>query len=177
MLYRPKFCAECGERIERVEWPLFASRRFCDLCSSVNKGADLLPKAIAAGGILIGLLGVAIGMRPGKPVVDAGQKQARSFATVPAAQNRVPVAPVEQPSSPPATPESLPEQTAAHIAVATPPKPRTIAEQPIIVEEKFFCGAQTKKGAPCSRRVKGPKRCYQHEGMPAMTAQSELRIK
>ena len=46
-----------------------------------------------------------------------------------------------------------------------------------LVEEIYTCGARTKKGAPCSRRVHGPVRCWQHKGMPAMLPQEKLRIK
>jgi hypothetical protein len=44
-------------------------------------------------------------------------------------------------------------------------------------EEIYTCGARTKKGTPCSRRVHGAVRCWQHKGMPAMLAQEKLRIK
>ena len=49
--------------------------------------------------------------------------------------------------------------------------------QPPTIEEIYTCGARTKKGKPCSRRVHGPVRCWQHKGMPAMVAQEKLRIK
>ena len=45
------------------------------------------------------------------------------------------------------------------------------------VEEIYTCGARTKKGKPCSRRVHGPVRCWQHKGMKPMVAQERLRIK
>jgi hypothetical protein len=45
------------------------------------------------------------------------------------------------------------------------------------VEEIYTCGARTKKGKPCSRRVHGPVRCWQHKGMKAMLPQEKLRIK
>jgi hypothetical protein len=51
------------------------------------------------------------------------------------------------------------------------PKPNPEANEPI-----YYCGAETKKGTPCSRRVKGNVRCYQHVGMPAMAAADKLRI-
>lgn len=36
-------------------------------------------------------------------------------------------------------------------------------------EPVFLCGARTKKGTACTRRVKeAGKRCWQHQGMPAM---------
>ena len=46
-----------------------------------------------------------------------------------------------------------------------------------LTEEVYTCGARTKKGTPCSRRVHGPVRCWQHKGMPAMLPQEKLRIK
>ncbi|HCX29585.1 MAG TPA: hypothetical protein DHU55_07400 [Blastocatellia bacterium] len=41
----------------------------------------------------------------------------------------------------------------------------------------YLCGARTKKGTPCSRRVHGPVRCWQHKGMPAMLPQEKLLVK
>ena len=41
-------------------------------------------------------------------------------------------------------------------------------------EPVYFCGAQTKKGTPCSRRVKGGGRCWQHKDKEAMLPQEEL---
>lgn len=45
------------------------------------------------------------------------------------------------------------------------------------IEEVYTCGARTKKGKPCSRRVHGPVRCWQHKGMKAMLPQEKLKIK
>jgi len=54
----------------------------------------------------------------------------------------------------------------------------TRADSPApLTEEVYTCGARTKKGTPCSRRVHGPVRCWQHKGMPAMLPQDKLRIK
>ena len=46
-----------------------------------------------------------------------------------------------------------------------------------LTTEIYTCGARTKKGTPCSRRVHGPVRCWQHKGLPAMLPQEKLRIK
>jgi hypothetical protein len=48
--------------------------------------------------------------------------------------------------------------------------------QPATVEEIYTCGARTKKGKPCSRRVHGPVRCWQHKGEKAMLPQEKLKI-
>jgi hypothetical protein len=45
-------------------------------------------------------------------------------------------------------------------------------------EPVYICGARTKKGTPCRRRVHAAgERCYQHKGMPAMVSLERLAIK
>jgi hypothetical protein len=39
-----------------------------------------------------------------------------------------------------------------------------------------ICGARTKKGTPCQRRVRGTGRCWQHRGMPAMLPPEKLIV-
>jgi hypothetical protein len=46
-----------------------------------------------------------------------------------------------------------------------------------LVDDAYICGARTKKGTPCSRRVHGPVRCWQHKGLPAMLPLEKLKIK
>ena len=42
----------------------------------------------------------------------------------------------------------------------------------------YMCGARTKKGTPCHRRVHfAGERCYQHKGMPAILPPDKLAIK
>jgi len=49
--------------------------------------------------------------------------------------------------------------------------------QPTTIEEIYICGARTKKGKPCSRRVHGPVRCWQHKGEKPMLTQEKLIVK
>ena len=49
-----------------------------------------------------------------------------------------------------------------------PEKPKIETAEPIENEKIYFCGAMTKKGTPCSRKVKGGGRCWQHKGQEAM---------
>lgn len=177
MFYRPKFCAECGEKIVRADWPIFTSRRFCDLCSSINKGADMIPRAVAAGGILVGLLGIAIGMRPGRVNQPSERALARDFAATRPARDSDESIRTLPSQSPPVQPAELPAKPISQTAAVPTPPIRPVQLPTVAAEEKYLCGAETKKGNPCSRRVKGPKRCYQHEGMPPMLPQNELRIR
>jgi hypothetical protein len=50
-------------------------------------------------------------------------------------------------------------------------------EATVVSEQLYTCGARTKKGTPCSRRVHGPVRCWQHKGAKAMLPQEKLLIK
>jgi hypothetical protein len=56
---------------------------------------------------------------------------------------------------------------------------RTSASNSIAVADEtvYLCGARTKKGTPCRRRVHAAgERCYQHKGMPAMVSLDKLTI-
>jgi hypothetical protein len=56
---------------------------------------------------------------------------------------------------------------------------KQVTESPaaVVEEEVYLCGARTKKGSPCSRRMHGPVRCWQHKGMPAMLPPEKLVVK
>lgn len=54
----------------------------------------------------------------------------------------------------------------------------TASGPPSAVDEQvYMCGARTKKGTPCSRRVHGLVRCWQHKGLPAMLPAEKLIIR
>lgn len=157
MLYRPKYCCNCGEKISRAEWRLLTSRRFCELCETEYKGEDYVPRAIVAIGLVLSIFGFR-GMI-GQPEAPA----AVSATSAPKTTLKSESAPVRQQTAPP--------QNATQAATALPEssllKAKTI-EQPVSnaktsEQSTYFCGALTKKGTPCSRRVKTKgTRCWQH---------------
>ena len=166
MLFRPNYCANCGDKVERSEWGLLTSRRFCAVCDSEFKGQDLIPKAVVAIGLLAGVVGVGAYMRsaPERPQA-AGFRQPVTRPTSPASAQTDP--------RPGLTPSQQPAQAPRDIspqAKLAPPVPRVEAE------DVYICGAETKKGTPCSRRVKGNSRCFQHKGMPAMLPADKLKV-
>jgi hypothetical protein len=70
-------------------------------------------------------------------------------------------------------------QTANTQTGASPPnpavKPPLRPPAPVSVESAvYFCGAATKKGAPCSRRVRGGGRCWQHKGQATLLPDEKL---
>jgi len=159
-MYRPNFCADCGERVLRARWRLWTSRRFCAHCDRRFRRRRLLGRLalallVAGGGFLLGLRA-----RPSPPplVVERG---ALSLApvTAPAAASRE----EKEGGAKKAGPRYGPDGTTAE----RPTEPGEVVS---------VCGARTKKGTPCSRRVRGTGRCWQHLGRPAMLPPSKLVV-
>jgi hypothetical protein len=171
MLFRPSFCAHCGEKIERSDWGIFTSRRFCPVCESEFKGQDLIPRAIVAGGVLIGVLGLGSYLKSG----NAAETRVAKFAQQPIIERPAVTAQLTAQQPPAAQAQTVPASNVAAVPrtvpVAPPPAAKTTPQDVV-----YMCGAQTKKGTPCSRRVHGPIRCYQHLGMPPMLPQEKLRV-
>jgi hypothetical protein len=178
MLFRPSYCANCGEKIEREEWHLWTSRRFCAVCESEYKGQDLLPRFITGAGILALMVGVGGYFRTGPSVTDPAVRQLKGGPEKAAAVNPPPSASISPnggslaPMSPP--PANVPPQVSRQPSSMQPLR-SAAGEKNSGETATYFCGAQTKKGTPCTRRVKGNIRCYQHVGMPAMLPAEKLR--
>jgi len=170
-MYKPNFCAECGERVERARWHLWTSRRFCPACARrFQRSQMFLP--LMTGLALFGL-GLIIGRfqrpAPAPLIVERGQ---------------LPPAPSPVTSKPGAQSQEGEGETDS-TAAASPPKPGpgygpdgTATERPTDPNETVsICGARTQKGTPCQRRVRGTGRCWQHKGLPAMLPPNKLTVK
>lgn len=175
MFYRPNYCANCGEKVERDHWGLLTSRRFCQVCESEYKGLDLVPRIIVGIGIIAGVLGMGSYLRSSSPPETALLSQPRRL--------------VERANAAPATlPANADVRAAVNANVVAGPAEKRTAEPSAnirpqqqvlrteVAETQYYCGAETKKGTPCMRKVKGNVRCYQHQGMPAMAGADKLRI-
>ena len=143
------FCAECGERLAPKGWRARLGRRLCDRCAQ-RRGAFATFRSLI-GVALVGVAAFAIG------------KYSRT------------------------APPPLIIQRAANSPLYSAPNessiPQTSFTQPnratsVANEEGYICGARTKKGRPCQRRVHAPgERCFQHKGLPAMVTLDKLTIK
>lgn len=165
MLYRPNFCCNCGEKIERLEWNLLTSRRFCVVCSTENRAHDILPRlAITAGALalMFGFGSLWSGSGRAEPGT-AGNGVGIKSSLQPAASVKPIGSSDEIRPEPPPNPE-----------VQATEQPRTGSTAAAVADrnaDKYFCGALTKKGTPCSRKVKAKgQRCFQHEGKPEAPA-------
>lgn len=178
MPYKPNYCSHCGEKVERAVWRLWTSSRFCAHCEGAFKQIDWLPKLGLALAGLGGLLGFGSYLKtPEKPTALAGNQFTVSTANKPQTVKNEQNTNVQNLTVKP-TPQTnavLQNQTKAEPSQKTAP-PQIQAENPQIVESEpvYFCGAQTKKGTPCTRKVKGGGRCWQHTGLPAMLPKEKL---
>jgi hypothetical protein len=149
MLYRPQFCCHCGEKIIRARWTPLTSRRFCDFCEIEQKQHDLIPRAAMCIAVLVGAAGVTAYLAGGGPEPSRHPEEVQSRGSS----------------------RTLTEPTAPKSNVAS--SPANVA--PVNIEQRgreknsstetvYYCGALTKKGTPCTRRVKTKGRCWQHTG-------------
>jgi hypothetical protein len=146
-VYRPNFCCECGNKLIRLRWHFWTSRRFCNVCARRSTKERFVP-------ILITFLGL----------FGTGYLLGRT----------------RRPSPPPLIIErrsDSPLNNSSGSTILSAPGPGATSVANTIEADVYICGARTKKGTPCSRRVHGPVRCWQHKGMPAMLPQERLIVK
>ena len=153
-MYRPNFCAECGERLAPRGWRGWISRRFCGDCAR-RLGRNSLAKPIAMISI-VAVSAFAVGryLRPPPPPLVIQRAANSSLSDLPVNPN----------DSARATNRLNSANPAAVVSNADDPA--------------YICGARTKKGTPCHRRVhvEGD-RCFQHKGLPAMVPLDKLVVK
>jgi hypothetical protein len=166
-MYKPNFCAECGERITRARWHLWTSRSFCDTCARrMSKARILFPLATIAVLFSSGLItGFSVRRAPPPLIVERGPVSALpvSGKNTADAQADAKSGGSDSPSAPKADASYGPDGSATE----RPTDPNEVVS---------ICGARTKKGTPCSRRVRGTGRCWQHKGMPAMLPPEKLVV-
>ena len=151
-MYRPNFCSECGAKIIRLQWHPWTSRRFCGSCSQRLKKERLTLPFVAS--IVLLSIGLAAGH---------------------AARSPMPPLIIERSATP--TPAHSGNAAATEIPNMKVSDPATESQHVRSAETVYICGARTKKGKPCSRRVPEPVRCWQHKGMPAMLPPEKLIVR
>jgi hypothetical protein len=150
MRYRPNFCAQCGQKMLRLTWHFWTSRKFCDDCARALRKERFIPLVVAVAAL-----------------TGAGYVAGRARTPAPP-----PLTIIRQADSPLTSPED-PGPMQSGLTNSSKRPPATVTQE----EDVYLCGALTKKGAPCSRRVHGPVRCWQHKGARAMRPQEKLLIK
>jgi hypothetical protein len=171
-LYKPKFCCQCGEAIDRVEWNLWTSRRFCSVCESIQKQHDLMPRAVMAIGLIAALFGISGFMARSKAEPTAAAQVVAARPAMPSAHKAQEMMPSALTTTP-RNDRSSEGSPAGNFETAAKPNPPQTKSEAAGPEAIYFCGAATRKGTPCSRRVKTPGRCWQHMGQPSMIADTK----
>ena len=150
---QPNFCAECGERLIPSGWRSVLQRRFCDHCARRLGNFAAYRRLIVIGLIAAVAFGVGRYLRPSPPPLLIQR----------AANSPLSDGPVQ-----------FSETTAVNAAA----RPSINLRSSPLDDEVYICGARTRKGTPCRRRVHAAgERCFQHKGMPAMVALDKLTIK
>ncbi|MCA1818083.1 MAG: hypothetical protein LC746_17185 [Acidobacteria bacterium] len=179
-MYKPNFCCDCGERVLRERWRAWTSRRHCAACESRHRRVWIAPLftacALAAAGFAAGRL-----MRPAPPplVLARGALPLPALVAKGATYTTQTATGAGAPRSGETTDGSsqrggaTTSNGADGSASNSNPTPAGLgfpaSEPPTDPNEVIsICGARTKKGTPCQRRVRGTGRCWQHTGMPAM---------
>ncbi|MCA1638937.1 MAG: hypothetical protein LC768_11515, partial [Acidobacteria bacterium] len=167
---------------------LLVSRRFCELCETQNKIYDWLPRLLVGIGLFFGIIGLGFyWQKPEKPLNVATQQIVSNKTQSnknPANQNDSlqlsesgNVQDLEKTQQNTSANQLLAKAQAVALKQKAQQQAQTkpIENQPSSMQKPtYFCGAQTKKGTPCSRRVKGGGRCFQHVGQPAILPPEKL---
>jgi hypothetical protein len=163
MFYRPHFCCHCGEKIIRARWTPLTSRRFCEFCAVEQKQHDLLPRVLTVVAVLIGAAGVTAYLGSSGPT--AAPKPADALTTqrgLKSDQVGKPKVAENTNLSEPSISQSPTNSSLQTSTAATANTKQRALQGNSSTEAVYYCGAMTKKGTPCTRRVKTPGRCWQH---------------
>jgi hypothetical protein len=150
------FCVECGEPLSRTSWRARFGARLCSHCAQ-RQGAFatfrplLIIVLVAVGAFLIGKH-----LQPAAPPLIIQR----------AANSPLSDAPVNSNDSSGVAKQPAPSNQNANQTGAS-------ADDAV-----YICGARTKKGTPCHRRVHAAgERCFQHKGMPSLVPLSKLVVR
>ena len=147
------FCRNCGARLARKRWRLWMRGALCDDCAR-RPGVNTRGRTI----VVIGLLAAAAFafgryLRPAQPPMIIQR----------AANSPLSDAPLDL--------SSMAKRGAGSAS------PNVVTPSRTDDEPAYICGARTKKGTPCRRRVHvAGERCYQHKGRTAMVPLEKLVI-
>lgn len=161
-MYKPNFCAECGGRVARLRWRVWTSRRFCDGCDKRFRRGRILRPLVAC----VALLGA--GFVGGRAMRHAPPPLIIERNTL----NSAP--PVSQLPPEGKAPDATRDAARAPVYGADGTETERPTDPAEIVS---ICGARTRRGTPCSRRVRGTGRCWQHRGRAAMLPASKLTVR
>ena len=161
------YCAECGAHLKRKGWRAWLNGSLCEDCGQrLGKTGWARPLVVIAT-IVIAAFTLGRYVRPGAPPLAIERAANSPLSDLPINLNDTAKSGSRNANSqselPPTSDDPSTRQTAN-------PGP---ADNVV-----YLCGARTKKGTPCHRRVHfAGERCYQHKGMPAILPLEKLVVK
>jgi hypothetical protein len=187
MFYKPKYCAECAAELQDYGESFWLKSRFCEVCQPNFNKIELVSKFGGAGIAAVATI-FGIGTLLQKSVeipLNVAKTEIVSIAPAPKPTQKVENKPpnvIVQPKQVEANRQgalkSKELETQAKNPTADKKTQSTVREasSDTVPEVVYFCGAKTKKGTPCARKVKGNERCWQHLGQDAILPAKDLRI-
>jgi len=155
-MYQPNFCAECGAQLKRKGWRVWQSRNFCEDCARRLGKNRVARSLITIAVIAISAFMLGRYLRPAPPPLLIERPLNSPLSDLPVKMN-----------------ESAQKSNHEDNSTKDPSRVAQSKDDP-----EYICGARTKKGTPCRRRVHfAGERCFQHKGMPAMLPVDKLIIK
>lgn len=137
-MFPTRFCSQCGEKIKRHRLGAFA---FTAFCSSCKKPARLASLMLVAMSILLLVGGFLVGRA-------TAPRQPFNFIGEPLDLQNAPNSQASEPT----------EVSANRNQASATQQTTSTANEAMVM-----CGAPTKKGRPCRRKVRGGGYCYQHK--------------
>ena len=187
MLDTSRFCGGCGSEITGDNWKSLIIRPYCEDC----KPNFALQRFFPIVCLSFGLAGIIYSFgsclknsnKPVNlittPIVETASNKNRSLQN----QSNLQISKnTNAQNSPQKAETNNDSQTNSQILVAPAGQKPTNRhntfgkEQDLSVEAVYICGAQTKKGTACQRRVRGGGRCWQHTGQPAILPPGKLLV-
>ena len=147
-MYQPKFCTECGAPLGRGRFWL--SRSLCSVCAKGFRKARIIPPLLAIVSLLGGGFLAGRANRSAPPPLIIERREPTAATASGSFRGEL------QPAG----------ATAAKADQHPISSPETIS----------ICGARTKRGTPCSRKVRGTGRCWQHRGKAAVLPAAKLTV-
>lgn len=187
MLYTPKRCSECGNEIESYRQGTLIKTQYCEICEEDFRGQKFIPLIWIGAGLLGMILGFGFYLKKSDkpfnllttPTAEVASNKNRNPPNQ--TNSQVSLKTNVQPSlQETAAANSAKQNSSVRLAGNSEQKVQTTktksgeGKQNSAEDAVYICGAQTKKGTACSRRVRGGGRCWQHRGQPAILPADKL---
>ena len=157
-MYLPNFCAECGERLPRRGWRArLIGAQFCGACNRRLGGIGSAKRLAIISIVAVSAFVIGRYLRSPAPPLIIHRVANSPLSDLPLNLNDS------------IRPGSRRNSTQANAGTLNPPS---------AADNIYICGARTKKGTPCHRRVHAAgERCFQHKGMSAILPLDKLLVK